>query len=84
MSTPRAGAVARVDSVYTTRLLTFPHKQLLAVSASWPPTPPTPSSRPNFLGGLRHWRGSKARELAARPAEHLTQVNSCFLRAVWS
>lgn len=66
-SAPRAGVVARVDAVYTTRPLTFPHKQLLAASASWPPIPPVPSSRPSFLGGLGHRRGSEARELAACP-----------------
>lgn len=78
MSAPQAGAVARVDSVYTTRLLSS------LTNSSWQPPQAGCRHRPLphiawLPGGLGHRRGSEALELAACPAEHLTQVNSCFL-----
>lgn len=51
-------------------------------SVCCPPTPPgSPTPVPASWGASDTGGGSEARELAARPAEHLTQVNSCFLRA---
>lgn len=50
---------------------------------SWLPAPPrSPTPAPASWGAWDTGEGSEAQELAARPAEHLTQVNSCFLQAV--
>lgn len=68
-----AGAVARVDTVYTTRPT---HSLQTAPGSVWRAGRPT---APTSWGALDTGGGSKARELATCPAEHLAQVNSCFL-----
>lgn len=76
-----AGAVARGDSVYTTRPAHVPSQTApgSAPRAGCPHRPALPRGAPASWGASDTGGRSEAQELAAGPAEHLTQVNSCFL-----
>lgn len=80
-STRRLGRLLG-STVYTTRPAHVPSQTAPgSAPGAGRPRRPALARQPQPSGGPGHRGGSRAQELAACPAEHLTQVNSCFLRA---